>query len=384
MVILTLGLLLAACGDSAATSAPATTLVTTNTQSNEIDNDVAIEDTDTGRTAGDRLRFTTQRLNNVVDNKGRAAFMAYEFSARDGRGTQVSRFNKPVKITIRFGAFLPVGINENDLTIVYFNPQQNEWEDVESTVNSANRTITAEVNHFSKYGVSLKGGSATTVVTRNGTPVAAGAGAAGQITVSRDGTPIGGGAAAGGIAVKGDVTNALNVFSTTIFGRTYSYTDTGGATAAIIGTAIFPNNDKGVLTANFGAAGVAAYGRMSNGLEVVMAGTAGVAINDMAAEVAAGGLAEVAFSGYAAPTSQQQALNYINEVAPGLSNVGWTVRTTERGSYYFYATGTKTINTAKGPVNAKIGALASVVVTQDGKAVVAVQVGTGTKASLVK
>ena len=100
--------------------------------------------------------------------------------------------------------------------------------------------------------------------------------------------------------------------------------------------------------------------------------------------IAASGLGEVALGGFTAPADQAAALALVNQVAPSLAGIGWTVRSTERGSYVFYASGTKGIPTGKGTVNTALGALATVTVGADGKATVSVLVGTGASAKLVK
>ena len=154
--------------------------------------------------------------------------------------------------------------------------------------------------------------------------------------------------------------------------------------AGVIGSASFPANDKGVLTAKLGAAALAAYGKMSNGLEIVLAGVGVVTTNEAVADIAGSALAEVGMWGLTAPTNQTEALALVNQLAPGLSGVTWTLKTTERGGYVFYATGQKAIITSKGVVNTAIGAVATVSPTQDGKALVTVLVGTGASAQLVK
>lgn len=349
--MLTLALLLVACGDSpAATTAPSTAAA--NTQPLETSDGVIIEDTDTGKPLKDRLRFAATRIqNSLTDGQGRAAFVAYEFTAQDSRAARVSRFSKPVRITLKYDSILPANVPENNLTVLYYNPEAQNWEEQESTINSANKTISTEVMHFSKYGVGVKGDK---------------------------------GKGAAGVATKYDVTTALNTFSTKVFGRTYTYTDTGAVAAGIIASANFPENDKGILNAKLAAAGVAAYGKMSNGLEVALLGAGGVVTNDAAADIVAAGLGEVGMGGFTAPKSQDEALSFVNQVAPSLAGVGWTVKTTSTGSYIFYASGKKTIETAKGPVNTAIGGVASVIVGKDGKAIVTVQVGTGAYANLVK
>jgi|GEM_PF-2603510 len=370
---LAIALLLAACGDSGVTTSSVTTTNAATTEATtEVHERVSFEGTD--RNLRDRLRFTAQQNNQLADTTGRTAIIAFDFNARDSKGVQVSRFDKPVKISIRYGGLLQNKLAENDLTVVYYNPTSQNWEDVASSLDPATQVITAEVQHFSRYGISNK----------SGTPVGSGAGGSGSGTITRDGTPVADVKGAGGVVVKYDVTTGLNAFNNAVFGRTYTFTDTGAVVAGVIGSASFPANDKGVLTAKLGAAALAAYGKMSNGLEIVLAGVGVITTNEAAADIAGSALAEVGMWGLTAPTSQSEALALVNQLAPGLSGVTWTLKTTERGGYIFYATGQKAIITSKGVVNTAIGAVATVSPTQDGKALVTVLVGTGASAQLVK
>lgn len=188
----------------------------------------------------------------------------------------------------------------------------------------------------------------------------------------------------GRVVVKNDVTNGLNKFSQTVYGRTYDYTDTGAIAGRIKGNIYLPPNDLGIINLKLAEGGLAAYGTMPNGFEVVLAGEKGAAVNDTAAVIKAGGLSEVALGGYSEPADQAEAQALIGEVAPDLVDLPWTVRTTERGNYVFYASGMKSFNTEHGPVTVEVGALATVATGPEGNTVVSVLVGTGGMAHLVR
>ena len=186
------------------------------------------------------------------------------------------------------------------------------------------------------------------------------------------------------VVKKDDVTPALDCFSQAVFGRTYTYTDTGAIAASLKANIYLPQNDQDILNLKIKDAGLAAYGTISNGLEVVLAGERGVVINDEQAAIAVGGLAEIALGGYSAPADQTAALALVSEVAPALSDLNWTTVTTQHGNYIFYAYGTRTYTTGHGPVEAAVGAKATVYTGPEGNTVVSVLVGTGGLASLVK
>lgn len=50
---------------------------------------------------------------------------------------------------------------ENEIGIYYYNPESNEWEAIKSTVDPEAGTVTANVNHFSIYGLLAVGDPAT-------------------------------------------------------------------------------------------------------------------------------------------------------------------------------------------------------------------------------
>lgn len=188
----------------------------------------------------------------------------------------------------------------------------------------------------------------------------------------------------GRVVKKDDVTAALNCFSLSVYGRTYDYTDTGAIAGSVKASIYLPPNDLGLLNLKVKEAGVAAYGTIQNGLEIVLAGEKGLAANDTAAVIRAGGLSEIALGGYSAPSDQAQAQALIADVAPALADLPWTVKTTENGNYIFYASGYRTFSTGHGPVTVKVGALATVLTGLEGNTVVSVLVGTGGQAHLVR
>lgn len=327
----------------------------------------------------DSLKFDSKRSAELADADGRNVFLAFDFSAKDAKGIEVRRFEKPVTVVLRYGAINLGLVREGDLTIVYLDPDKNRWTDVPSKVNSAQKEVSADVDHFSKYGVAAQSGSASAA-----TPVARAAGGAAAATVVVAGTAVGGVAAVGGAVQKYDVTAALNTFSMAVYGVTYTYTETGGAAAGVIASATFPEGDKSALNTKLAAAGVAAYGKIATGLEVVLTAIAVASSGDAGVDIAAGGLGEVSVSGQPFPATEADALALIKTVAPKLAGLPWTVKSTAGGGYVYFASGTITISGAKGSVSAPAGALATVTRSSEGKAVVSVLVGTGTQATVVK
>lgn len=349
-----------------ATSAPAAAATSADSNSAL----VSFEGTD--KTLRDRLVLAAKQVSDVKDAGGRMALVAFEFSARDTKGTVVARFDKPVHVSIRFHGLALGGLAAGDLSILYLNADTKLWEEVPSTVDASAETVSADLDHFSTYGVGGKVKVPTIPAIQ--TPMV-------SLTTIPRVTP---GTGGGGLVVKYDAATALNTFSSVVYGRTFTYVTTGAAAAGAIASAAFPPNDKNVLTAKVAVAAVTAYGSMTNGAETAMTGMAIGITNDAAADVAVGALGEVALTGLTAPRNQSEAQALVNQVAPGLAAIGWKLKSSGGGVYVFNVSGQKSITTSHGPVNTAVGALATVTPAAGGKAVVSVLVGTGTQATLVK
>lgn len=67
------------------------------------------------------------------------------------------QFNKPVTVTFPYDALDLGGKSPYELKPIWFNPSTGEWEYVSSsvTVNTENKTISFQTNHFSRYAWSF-------------------------------------------------------------------------------------------------------------------------------------------------------------------------------------------------------------------------------------
>jgi hypothetical protein len=69
-------------------------------------------------------------------------------------GPEGAIFTTPIKLSIRYDPnLLPEGVTEDDLTIVYYDEEQNRWVAVETSINKNNKVATAEIYHFSLYSL---------------------------------------------------------------------------------------------------------------------------------------------------------------------------------------------------------------------------------------
>lgn len=82
--------------------------------------------------------------------------MAYDFSASNASGQKITKFADEVVITIPYTDIdvTALGVNENSLMLSFWDEGVSAWKNVEnSIVNVAANTVTASVNHFTRYAV---------------------------------------------------------------------------------------------------------------------------------------------------------------------------------------------------------------------------------------
>lgn len=96
--------------------------------------------------------------------------IGYELSAMDANGTEITRFNSAVTITFPYDpAQLPPGTSEADLVPAYWDEPSGTWQPVGSVVvDTANNTITVQVEHFSTWGSVVTGSRHALTVSRSG------------------------------------------------------------------------------------------------------------------------------------------------------------------------------------------------------------------------
>jgi peptidoglycan hydrolase-like protein with peptidoglycan-binding domain len=105
-------------------------------------------------------------------------------SATDSSGNAITSLNNNVSLTITYDPNeLPVGFDESEIQMGYFDTNTGQWEPVASTVDTDNNTITAQVNHFTDYGPIIPG------VPDAPNGLSATAASAGSITLSWTASP---------------------------------------------------------------------------------------------------------------------------------------------------------------------------------------------------
>lgn len=75
-------------------------------------------------------------------------------------GPEGTTFLEPVTVTLPYDAALVAsqGLREADLKVHYWNARSQRWEDLPSTVDQAQKTVSAQTTHFSVYQVLAPGG----------------------------------------------------------------------------------------------------------------------------------------------------------------------------------------------------------------------------------
>lgn len=72
-------------------------------------------------------------------------------------GPDGATFVPPLILTFEYDpASCPKGVDEEDLVIAYFDVLRQEWVPLESTVDTENNTITAEVSGFTYFAILVK------------------------------------------------------------------------------------------------------------------------------------------------------------------------------------------------------------------------------------
>jgi len=68
-------------------------------------------------------------------------------------GTDGLVFNVPVRVTMSYRDADLSGIDENSIKMAWYNNTTDHWDIIDCQLNSADKTVTAFVYHFSAYGL---------------------------------------------------------------------------------------------------------------------------------------------------------------------------------------------------------------------------------------
>ena len=91
----------------------------------------------------------------ATDSSLKSAGTVYNFTCQDlVSNNSVTQFDKSATINLRYDSTKLGDLPESSLSIYYYNEATSVWLPVSGgTIDSVNKTITADVNHFTKFGV---------------------------------------------------------------------------------------------------------------------------------------------------------------------------------------------------------------------------------------
>lgn len=74
-------------------------------------------------------------------------------SAKDNLGQAITQFLQPITIVYNYASADLKNLKENTLKLFYYNEQTNQWDALPSTVNTDNKTVSAQTSHFSHFAL---------------------------------------------------------------------------------------------------------------------------------------------------------------------------------------------------------------------------------------
>lgn len=126
----------------------------------------------------------TDPLAAAVDPGTDANFVgkkAYKFTPKDSGGNNISDTNSSVTLEIPYtdAEIADAGVDETKLKIALYDDTNGTWESMSTTADTTNNTLTAQIDHFSTYGVIGGTTSTTTSSGSTGTTSSGGGGGGG-------------------------------------------------------------------------------------------------------------------------------------------------------------------------------------------------------------
>jgi len=108
-----------------------------------------------GTVAHDSLVRVSEASEIASDTSLKSAGTVYDFICQDlVSNNSVIQFNKPATINLSYDSTKLGDTPESSLSLYYYDGATEKWIPVSgSTIDTASKTITAEVNHFTKFGV---------------------------------------------------------------------------------------------------------------------------------------------------------------------------------------------------------------------------------------
>ena len=106
-------------------------------------------------TGSDSISISVQDADLAVSTANAAPLKnsVQSITASNSSGQSITSLNSKATITIQYQeSDLPVGFNEANIQMAYFDSTTGQWEPVAATVDTTLNTLTAQIDHFTDYG----------------------------------------------------------------------------------------------------------------------------------------------------------------------------------------------------------------------------------------
>ncbi len=106
-------------------------------------------------TGSDSVSISVQDADMAVSTANAAPLKnsVQTITASNSSGQSITSLNSKATLTIQYlESDLPVGFNEANLQMAYFDSTTGQWEPVAATVDTTLNTLTAQIDHFTDYG----------------------------------------------------------------------------------------------------------------------------------------------------------------------------------------------------------------------------------------
>lgn len=107
--------------------------------------------------AADAANLASQAANAALFELGGAVWeLSAVIVAANGTQTNVAGFDSPIQISLPVPADQRAAAEAGNLTVGYYNPATNAWEQINGTYNGTDHTMTFSTRHLSKYALLKK------------------------------------------------------------------------------------------------------------------------------------------------------------------------------------------------------------------------------------
>jgi len=96
------------------------------------------------------LSIDEQPASNALQNL-KGASHTFDIKASDTSGNLISTFTKPFELIINYGKSDITNIKEDTISLHWFNPESQTWEKIPTTLDTTEKTASAQLSHMSLF-----------------------------------------------------------------------------------------------------------------------------------------------------------------------------------------------------------------------------------------